>query len=152
MRHVTLVCGPPCSGKSTYVAQHAQPGELIACHDTEARRAGSPRTHDHLPGHRAAAEVAYWRLVERIAASHDGRAWVIRTAPRPEQRQQLAEQLRADRVVVLAPPMAAVLHRAELDRRSRRTFGLIRGWYDRYAPAPCDTDVIGAEPVTSRAW
>lgn len=151
MRHVTLVTGPPCSGKTTYVAQHADPGDVIACHDTEARRAGSPRSHDHLPGHRAPAEQAYQRLLRRIGGSHTGRSWVIRCAPLAAKRQHLSEVLRADRVLVLMPPMAAVLRRAELEHRSRRTFGLIRGWYDMYEPAPCDT-LVGAELVTSRAW
>lgn len=150
-RHVTVVCGPPCSGKSTHVARHAGPDDTIACHDTEARRAGSPRTHDHLDGHRIAGEQAFQRLVRRIAASHTGTAWVLRCAPVATKRQELAERLRADQVLVLMPPMAAVLRRAELEQRSRRTFGLIRGWYDMYEPAPCDT-LLGAEPAVSRAW
>lgn len=41
-RSVTLVCGPPCSGKSTHVARHAQPGDLIVCFDQYATYTPSP--------------------------------------------------------------------------------------------------------------
>lgn len=150
-RHVTLVCGPPCSGKTTYVDRHAADGDVIACHDREARRAGSRRSHDHLDTHRASAERAWQMLVRDIAAAPDGRAWVIRCAPGGVERQALAERLRAAEVLLLMPPMAATLRRAELDKRSRRTFGLIRGWYERYTPAPMDT-VLQAQRPASRAW
>ena len=151
MRRVTLVTGPPCSGKSRHVDLHAQPGQLIACHDHEARRAGSPRRHDHADNHHHAAQAAWKRLVADIAASSDGTSWVIRCAPEGPERQQLAEQLRADLVLVLMPPLEVALHRAGLDRRSRRTYGVIRGWYRRYSPAPCDT-LVQPEPAVSRAW
>jgi 5-methylcytosine-specific restriction protein A len=148
---VTLVCGPPCGGKSRHVDEHARPSDVIVCHDVEARRAGSARRHEHLQHHRRAAELAWRRLVGEVAASADGTAWVIRCAAAGPDRQQLAEQLQATSVLVLMPPMSVALHRAGVDRRARRTYGLIRGWYDRWSPAPVDT-VIGTERRTSRTW
>jgi predicted kinase len=151
MRVVTLVTGPPCAGKSRLVTERAGRGDVIACHDREARRAGSRRRHEHTQAHRNAAALTWQALVDDIAAAAEVSAWVIRCAPTGDERQQLAEHLRATCVLVLMPPIDVALHRAEVDRRSRRTFGLIRGWYDRYSAAPCDT-LITAEPRVSRAW
>lgn len=150
-RTVTLVTGPPCSGKSTYVDQHAGAGDVVVCHDREARRAGSRRRHEHLQVHRTAAEVRWRALVVDVAAAATITAWVIRCVERGDERQALAEQLRATAVVLLVPPVQVALHRAELDHREPRTFGLIRGWYDRFSPAPCDT-IVAADVRTSRPW
>jgi hypothetical protein len=151
MRAVTLVTGPPCGGKSRHVTEHAARTDVVVCHDLEARRAGSRRRHEHLQVHRIRAEASWQQLVDDVAASPDVVAWVIRCCPDGGARQRLAEHLQATQVLVLMPPVDVALHRAEVDRRSRRTFGLIRGWYDRYTPAPCDT-LRTAEPRVSRAW
>src|SRR5690554_6806344 len=47
---ITLVVGPPTGGKSTWVRDHAQPGDVIVDFDTIAQTLGSPVTHDH-PDH-----------------------------------------------------------------------------------------------------
>jgi predicted kinase len=151
MRVVTLVTGPPCGGKSRYVDEHQAHGDVVVCHDREARRAGSTRRHEHLQAHRNAAERTYAELLAEVAAAADITAWVIRCVPDGGERQQLAEQLHATTVLVLMPPRDVAMHRAEGDRRHRRTYGLIRGWYDRYTPAPVDT-LLAAQPRVSRAW
>ncbi len=137
-RSVTLVCGPPCAGKSTHVARHAQPGDLIICFDQLARQAGSPNRHRHTRDQRAAAGAAFRRHCEHLA-DRDGTAWVIRCAPTPAEREQLAQQIRADHVVVLIPPIDLALRRAAADRRQPGTFAAIRRWFATYTPSPVDT-------------
>lgn len=137
-RSVTLVCGPPCSGKSQLVAGMASTGDVIVCHDELAQQAGSRRSHDHGPVHRDAARGAWEALVDEVAAADVIRAWVIRTAPGAGERAALAERLRATRVIVLCPPVHVLRRRAAQDGRSRRTYGLIERWWSRYTPAAGD--------------
>lgn len=151
MRVVTLVTGPPCAGKSRLVDERAARHDVVVCHDREARRAGSRRRHEHLQVHRDAAERAWAQLVDDVAGQAEVTAWVVRCAPNGDERQQLAERLRATSVLVLLPPPDVCLHRAEVDRRDRRTYGLIRGWYARYTPAPADTLMVH-QPRVSRPW
>lgn len=39
--------GAPCSGKSTYVREHAKPGDIVIDFDVPAQALGSPSPHDH---------------------------------------------------------------------------------------------------------
>jgi hypothetical protein len=135
MREVILVAGPPCAGKTTYVAAHARPGDLVLDQDELGAR-------------------VMQRAVVRVAAMPAGRAWVIRCAPNPERRQQLAEQIRADRVVLLVPPMEVLHERAKQRPDIRRQMQTIRAWFAREAANPA---VAGrpAEVVPvrrSRVW
>lgn len=145
---VTLVTGPPCAGKTTWVRQHAHPGDLIVCHDTYAQRAGSPRRHDHAPHHSAHARRAWDHAVTQLAAAPDPdrHAWVIRCAPTAAERRDLADRIHADHVVVLLPPRDVALRRAAHDHRARRTFGVIHGWYRSHQPAPGDHVIAGGTP------
>ncbi len=148
MRHVTLVCGPPCAGKSTYVAQHVQRGDLVVCFDHLAQQAGSTHPHEHQPQHRQAAARAYAALLAQVADMQDGRAWVIRCAPHHADRAALAARLHADAVVQLVPEQAEALARAELDKRSPRTRQAIRQWYQQHEAGHVETQAV----YTSRRW
>lgn len=75
--------------------------------------------------------------LHRIAGS-DLTAYVVRCAPRPEQRAQLARALQAT-VVVLNPGQAVCLYRARLSDRPRGTATAIRWWYRTYRPHEVDT-------------
>lgn len=44
---LTVVMGAPCSGKSTYVREHAAPGDIVIDFDVLAQALGSPDAHDH---------------------------------------------------------------------------------------------------------
>lgn len=112
-RHVTLVCGPPCAGKTSYVRRHAQLGDLVLDQDTIGAR-------------------AMGRELPRVARMTAGTAWIIRTAPGPRRRAKLANDLGAD-VVLLAPPKELVIQRAKHRVNARRTIAAIGKWYRQEA-------------------
>lgn len=111
-RAVTLVTGPPCAGKSTHVAQHARPGDIVLDQDVigaAAMRAG----------------------LAHVAAMTTGTAWVIRCCPGPTRRQALAAQLRATDVLLLRPDDAELLARAARRPHPRRHIQAVRDWISR---------------------
>jgi predicted kinase len=137
-RHVTLIAGPPCSGKTTWARQRANEGDLIVDHDLIAQELGSPTQWDHGEHHRDAAEQVMQQRIREVADMASGTAWVVRTAAEPNYRAQLAEHLRANRVVVLLPSLSLLIQRARQRPEPVRTVRVINRWMSRYAPAPCD--------------
>lgn len=117
MRRVVLVAGSPCSGKTTYVAQHAEPGDLVLDQD----ELGPTR---------------YQQMLAQVAAMQDGTAWVIRCAPGPTARRHLAAQIRATDVVLLNPPLADLRARAARRSNPRRAHAAVMAWLRAEAQDP----------------
>lgn len=138
-RHVTLICGAPCSGKTTLARSLAQPGDLILDLDTIARQLGSPARWRHDQATVQAAEECMTQALRRLARTEHITAYVIRCLPHPRHRAQLARAIRADTVYVLHPPMTEVLARARRDGRPAGTATTIRQWYRRYGPSEVDS-------------
>lgn len=111
-RIVTLVAGPPCAGKSTYVAQHAKPGDLILDQD-------------------AIGATVMRRQLTHVAAMTTGTAWVIRCSPGPQQRDALARHIHATHVVLLRPTDTELLARAAHRPNPRRHIQAVRDWIQR---------------------
>ena len=123
---ITLVIGPPCGGKTTYVSEHAQPGDVVIDFDAIARELGSPDEWRHGEPYWS---QAYAETEARIAAiSTEETAWVIRCAPDLRQRAELTAWLAAE-VVVCDPGEATCLARART--RPSGTRRAIRMWYWR---------------------
>ncbi len=133
---VTLVCGPPAAGKTTWVRARAGPGDQVIDLDEICRRLGSRSTHDH-PRHVVRLARSMRESLERKAASMPGRTWAIRSLPRAEDRAAVAERLGAD-VVMLATPADEAVERARVDGRPGWTPQVIRDWWDAYTPHPGD--------------
>ena len=140
LRQVTLVCGPPCGGKSTYVTDHAKPDDLILCVDTLAQAEGSLVTHNHTGSHYGRAEKRFLELCRQVRSTQDVTAWVIRCAPEPQMRRDLAASVGATRSIVLLPNIQVAAARAlERDPGSyQATWAAIRSWYARFRPGPFD--------------
>lgn len=103
---VTLICGPPCAGKTTYVRAHARPGDTVLDAD--------------VIGQRAMAQALRKPLV--------GRVWVIRCCPGARARQVLARELNATDVVLLLPPTPVLMRRAARRAHPGRHVMAVRAW------------------------
>lgn len=125
---VTLVCGPPCSGKTTWVRDRAQPGDLVVDWDTLAQALGSPHPWDHPTALTPFIAEARDAVTARLSRSHNAeRAWIIATAPRDADRRRLAPD--GAHVVVLATEEAECVRRARQDNRPAGTIEAIESWW-----------------------
>ena len=136
--NITVVAGPPCAGKTTYVQQHMREGDLVVDLDAIAEALGATDGHDKpgtlLPFVYAARDA----ILERMMQPHDVRhVWVIRTAPTNKERRQWWQA----NVIVLETPINVCLERAK--KRPAKYPAIIKAWYDAYEPNPADQIVTG---------
>lgn len=152
---VTLVCGPPCAGKTTLVRRLAKPDEQVLDFDDICAELGSTSQWAHNQAVRHQAEAVMQQRMRHLGQSKTS-GYVIRTAPDARQRVALAHLLGARAVWVLDPGYAECTRRART--RPRGTVQAIRRWYARYTPSavdqPCPwVEVVAAQPLsTSRVW
>lgn len=140
---LTVVTGPPCAGKSTYVRERAAAGDVVIDYDQLARALGSDHTHDHPAAVRRVARAArHAAITEAIACHRSGATvWVVDSRPSPSRRVQYD---RAGAIYVhLNPGRAELRRRALLDGRRPATLRAIDTWADTGGPVPT---------TTSRPW
>jgi hypothetical protein len=133
---ITVVAGAPASGKTTYVNQHKQPGDLVIDLDALAVALGSEVTHGHndrlLPFTFAARDA----VLDRISRPNDiNHVWIIRTAPTNRERRDWWQA----NVVVMETPPAVAKQRATEAHRPPHWHQLIDDWWNTYQPNPEDT-------------
>lgn len=134
---VTLVCGPPASGKSTYAQQHAAPDDTVIDFDLYLAQVGAPKWTADKDAVRQAFLIrdAHIRSLE---AKTTGQAWLIVTAPSKAERQAWRNALGDVRVVVLdvAVEVCMARLRQDADRQHalRQMEQGIKDWWRRYQP------------------
>lgn len=143
---VTLVAGPPCGGKSSYVAEHALPSDLVVDYDAlaAALRVDGAR-YEHVESHRPMVCEARDAVLERLVLGNHGvrRAWVMNTGAKRAVRESYRRRYGA-RVVVVWAPEDVCLRRA-MGGRPEAWWGHVRAWFDGYEPDPRDEIV---KPLT----
>ena len=127
---VHLVCGPPGAGKTTHVAQHAGPDDVVIDLDEIRRTVGL-------------GQASMWRMAaERAAAEHKGSdVWVIRTLADPAQRADAAARLGAEDVQVLATPAALAKDRVLARDGTDEAHAPIEDWWSTYQPRDGETTI-----------
>lgn len=124
---ITVVVGPPCAGKSTYVRENAQPNDAVVDFDSLATAFGSGTAHDTPGPLRRVVQAARRAAVSQILADPSLTAWVIDTDP---SRFVLNTYRRAGATIhVLDPGIDVCLERAVTDERPDWTADQIRRWY-----------------------
>ncbi|MFM2059030.1 MAG: hypothetical protein RLY71_3415 [Pseudomonadota bacterium] len=115
---VTVVCGPPGSGKSTYVREHAGPNDLVIDVDEiAAELTRKPLYHATREEVMGAIRVRNKRLAD-LADKNSGidRAWLVVTAGHPDQREFWREKLSAQ-VHVMTTSKPECIARINRDER-----------------------------------
>lgn len=124
-----IVTGPPAAGKTTYVAEHAKPGDIRIDLDHIANTlAGkSVDNHEHAPHIFAVAKAARQAAID-AAITQDCDVWLIHTKPTPKQLDDYRDLGATLRVV--DPGKDVVMKRCKAERPKGSLFAAAK-WYDQ---------------------
>jgi len=124
---LTVITGPPCSGKSTYAKQNAKRGDVVIDLDVIAASLTSQCTPSH----------GYDKTIRRIALDArsaaitaslqtDRDVWLIDSAPSSPSMQTYRQH--NAHIVSLSEPVDELVRRAKQDQRPDETVDLIKAW------------------------
>jgi shikimate kinase len=148
---LTVLCGPPCSGKTTLAGTMDLP--VLDWDEFYARIT-------RLPLHARAAydgvvapqvETAFRAAIDHAIGAHVPTV-IIRAAPLRRQREDFRERCDARVVVLEVAARECVRRLRQCSHRPRETWRAteeaIRSWWTRYQPSPLDTvmDECGEVP------
>lgn len=144
-----IVCGPPCSGKSTYVAERAERDHLVIDLDVIAwRLAGSTGTLHGWDRERWLGPAMRQRNELLGALSKQPpwhTAWLVVSEPSADRRQWWADKLKPKDITVLETQPAVCMARARADagRNRERTYEAITKWWAAYERRDGDVTIRG---------
>lgn len=133
---MTIVCGPPCSGKSTYVSEHADIADVVIDLDSILQRIEPSYIHwngmvtSFLLNSGIRARNA---MLGALSKATRGRAWFIVSAPSSSEREWWRKKIHAD-IVLLNPGIDECKRRAEMRGTPRAIDGIVE--WDRKSKLP----------------
>lgn len=143
---LTIVCGPACSGKSTWVAQHAGPRDLVIDLDVIAADISGEPLHGW--DRTRWLNAALWRrnnmLGDLARPSRHPAAWLIVSEPKARHRDWWAQTLKPQRIVVLEVDEPECMRRAQADGRDMNgTDAAVTRWWVEYERRIGDVRIVG---------
>lgn len=126
MSAITVVIGPPCAGKSTYVDASRGIDDVRVDYDKMAKALGAGVDHRSSGSIRILAFAARTAVIDRIIEGVENDSWIIHTNPNESAIKDYSD---AGASFVLVDPGKEVC----MDRASQRPAGtveLIESWYE----------------------
>ena len=154
---VTIVTGPPASGKSSYVQENKQDGDLIidwerlanAITGSDARQQGE--TAIELIGEMRRAAIS---KIEKIIDQADSNVWLIIGAPTSKERLELKQKLNAKLVLILCDKNLSI-DRIKQDKErslaSEEQIKAVERWWSKYTIGEVDDIVYTDNIANSKA-
>lgn len=136
-KQVFIVYGAPCSGKTTYVQQNMEQGDLVVDLDSIYEAIGFTERYIHAktltPTAFAVRDFLYDQI--RIRSGKWQTAWVIAGLPRKDERERLAARLGASLIPMEATREECV-HRLMVsgDSRDYKWEEYINQWFKDFSP------------------
>lgn len=148
---LVVVIGPPCAGKTTWVAEHAVARDIVIDFDVLAVALAGPGAHSHRH-HRVLKQVAWAarRAALREALKHTGSTTVYLVHTHPNAADLAAYRREGATIVIVDPGRELVLRRCR-ELRPPGHLAAAHRWYaahDRGAFA----EATPVQPRTSRRW
>lgn len=150
---VFLIVGPPASGKTTWVREHAKHGDITIDYDTIAEALTPPggKPHDHPAAVKAVTKAARQAAIDtaiKQAATVD--VYIIHAMPAPTTITRY--QALGAKIITIDPGRDIVLARCKAER-PWRIGQAARQWYER-AASPQVRGVADGQPAAdrTRAW
>ena len=127
---VYLVYGSPCSGKSTYINEHLQRGDLVCDVDHIYSAITMQQPHDaELYTHEVACQLGNTLAdIIRDRIGNWKNAYVVSIANTAEKIQEAKERVNADEAIFIDTPYEVCIERAK-DRPFYFPF-LIQEWFE----------------------
>jgi 5-methylcytosine-specific restriction protein A len=138
---LTIVCGPPASGKTTFVAKHKNDADIVLDLDAIAVRRFRKPAAMLTPDQRIAClKERNQQLANLMAPECQGKyrmAWLIVSEPAAAKRQWWQDTMQPVSIIVLETPTDECIARASADTRQQRpadTPSRVAAWWQTYAP------------------
>lgn len=134
---ITIVCGPPGSGKSTYVKKRMKEEDIIVDMDLLYMALSNLPMYAKpdilLPYVLAARDAVIDKIAQKVAMPH---AWIITSGAKASDRDRLKLQLKTNDVVVIEATINECLKNIGMDEKRSASVGLweeiVRGWWSNY--------------------
>jgi len=135
---VCIVCGPPGSGKSTYVTNHMVKGDTLICMDKIMQDiSGDTRLTIDTEKHYKAALVERNRQLDQLNNKTQGKAYFITTGALRTDRERWKKILHTEELIMLDEDPSTCIDRINSDntRGAKDKAKAVQGvfyFYDRY--------------------
>jgi hypothetical protein len=139
---LVVVAGPPGAGKSTYVAERAQPGDVVWDYDTVMAALSGQPLYER-PGRLHELVMALRPIVIGQALQLHSRVWVIASAPSVEERDEWRRS--GAHVVLLLAGIDELVERTSSRDQADEWALAIGRWWKRYRGSDHDEVVATDE-------
>ncbi len=139
VQKVYIVYGSPCAGKSSFVSEVAEHGDIILDIDKLWSAIRADKCNDYEKPNELKQNVFGLRdaLIDMIKVRRGrwNNAYIIGGYPLQGERERLAEIVSADKLIFIDTPKDVCMLRAESKGSDWKNF--VELWFERYTP-PCD--------------
>lgn len=139
---VTVVCGAPASGKSSYVRSKKKPGDMVIDLDAIASKLDGSTEHAWSFDVLNKAIQKRNKMLDALADASHTKAWFIVCEPSAAHRGWWRDKLKA-RTVVIETPAHVCEQRIAADKERIRQIGNADGWWQLYSRSPLDEVIAG---------
>ena len=136
-QQVFIVYGSPLAGKSTYVRENMEYGDLVVDMDQIYRAVSYQDLYDHPDSLKLSVFGVRDYLYDQIRMRNGswGTAWIIAGLPRKDERERLAARLGASCILIEATKEECLERLAKSNAgRGEEWAGFIEAWYRDFMP------------------